>query len=195
MKAWLLMGLFFAALSASLLSNADTRDGDDEEPDTRTIHVNSIATLQLAIDRARAGDTIILENGKYTTSEFIQVVRRNGTQQKPIIIRAQSILGVEIHGTHGFSLRSSNHVTIKGFKFKHERGHNIIQNGLFNRYTRNYFDGYGVGDDVTVRGSNSEVSYNKFTWTSSGLAREGGEMVHILETAGLKAATDVKVFR
>src|SRR4051812_41131653 len=70
-----------------------------------TYNVGSIANLITRIDSAVAGDFIIVSNGVYTTSASIGI-SRVGTAVNPITIRAETVGGVEINGTQGFSLNS-----------------------------------------------------------------------------------------
>ena len=63
-----------------------------------TYQVGSIESLAARINIAVAGDTVVVSNGVYTTSAPIEI-RRAGTAAKPIIIRAQTVGGVEITGT------------------------------------------------------------------------------------------------
>src|SRR2546425_8041040 len=84
-----------------------------------TYNVGSIASLTTRINSAVAGDIIIVSNGVYTTSASIGI-NRVGTAANPILIRAETTGGVEINGTHGFSLNSgASYITIQGFKFTH----------------------------------------------------------------------------
>ncbi|MCE5185922.1 MAG: hypothetical protein LLF76_07335 [Planctomycetaceae bacterium] len=127
------------------------------------IHVNSVAGLQSAINSAVPGDNIIVENGIYTTSAQI-TVSRVGTAAAPIMIRAATIGGVEIAGTHGFALNSpAAHVCIQGFKFTHASGRNSVNNGAtFCRFTRNIFQCSGSGAYLLVAGYDTEVDRNEF---------------------------------
>ena len=125
--------------------------------------VDSIATLQAAINTAVAGDTITLKNGTYTTAAAISV-RRAGTADRPITITAETIGGAEIAGTHGFHVTgAAAHIVIAGFKFTHAAGKCSISAGTSNaRFTRNTFHCPGEGAYLTVAGDDAQIDYNEF---------------------------------
>ena len=128
-----------------------------------THFVSSIADLQSRINGAGPGDVIIVRNGVYTTSAAITVNRR-GTADRPIKIFAQSLGGVEITGTHGFTVRSpATYVEIWGFLLTHVSGRNSIASGATHiRFTRNIFENTGSGAYLTVGGHDAEVDRNEF---------------------------------
>ncbi len=128
-----------------------------------TFTVNTIPDLQSRINSAVAGDTIIVANGVYTTSAVINI-NRQGTAAAPIIIAAETVGGVRITGTHGFSVNSpATHVTIQGFVFAHISGRNNIRSGATHvRFTRNTFECTGDGAYLTVAGHDAVVDYNEF---------------------------------
>src|SRR5262249_9409731 len=68
-------------------------------------HVGSVADLTTRINSAVAGDQIILSNGVYSSASAINITRV-GTPANPIVIQAETIGGVEIAGTKGFTLNS-----------------------------------------------------------------------------------------
>jgi hypothetical protein len=55
----------------------------------QSIKVNSVPSLQLAINSATPGDIIVVANGAYTTSESITISKK-GTKDKPIKIEAET---------------------------------------------------------------------------------------------------------
>lgn len=128
-----------------------------------TITVSSLLELQQAIDKAVAGDVILLKNGVYTSTENI-VVTCTGTAAKPITIAAQTIGAVEFSGTGGISIKSpAAYVVIRGFKFTNAAGKNEIGAGsTFCRWTRNIFECKGEGNYLTVIGNDQQVDYNTF---------------------------------
>ena len=107
----------------------------------KTFKVNSIASLQNAINIAKPGDNIIVANGIYTTSESI-VIKNSGTSVNKITIEAESIDSVEITGTNGFVIAPpSSYIIIKGFRFSHKTGTNTILAGATHCViTRNVFE-------------------------------------------------------
>src|SRR5438067_1879758 len=70
-----------------------------------TYTVSSISELNSRISSAVAGDTIIVTNGIYSSSSSINITKV-GTAANPITIMAQTIGGVEIGGSKGFTLSS-----------------------------------------------------------------------------------------
>jgi poly(beta-D-mannuronate) lyase len=128
-----------------------------------THRVNSLAALTAHLDRANPGDEIVLADGVYATTSSIEV-RRSGTATNRIIIRAETIGGVEITGSHGFQMNpSAAHVTIQGFTFTHRAGGAAIQSGAnFIRFTRNIFQCVGGGHFLLVAGDDAEIDHNEF---------------------------------
>jgi alpha-L-fucosidase len=125
--------------------------------------VKSIADLQSRIDRAVAGDTIVVDDGVYTTRAAISVMR-SGTAKGPITVRAHTTGGVEIAGTHGFALRApAAYVVIEGFRFTHASGQTSIEYGATHvRFSRNVFECAGPGAYLTIAGDDAEVDGNEF---------------------------------
>ncbi len=128
-----------------------------------TYEVNSIAALQSRINSAMPGDRILVADGTYTTSASI-TINRVGTAVQPIVIEAESIGGVEIAGTHGFTLNSpAAYIHIRGFKFTHPAGRNTINSGATHcRFTRNIFECTGTGNFLLVAGHDAEIDRNEF---------------------------------
>jgi poly(beta-D-mannuronate) lyase len=125
--------------------------------------VRSIPELQSRIAHAPAGDVIVVANGAYTTAAAI-VVDRVGTADRPICIRAETPGGVEIAGTHGFTVSSpAAYVEIDGFRLTHAAGQTSIASGATHiRFTRNVFEGSGPGAYLTVAGDDAQVDRNEF---------------------------------
>ena len=69
------------------------------------VNVFSISELKSSIATAAPGTTIIVQNGVYTTNSSIEI-RCAGSLENPIVIQAETIGGVEIQGSHGFSFES-----------------------------------------------------------------------------------------
>ncbi len=130
-----------------------------------TINVNSISTLQSAINGANAGDLIIMANGTYTTSAAI-TVNRAGAAGNTIVITTQSIGGVTIQGTGGFSFTSpAAYVEVEGFRFLHANAINIPSGTHHIRLTRNFIDlNIAAGADVSyinISGDDVEIDRNE----------------------------------
>ena len=128
-----------------------------------TITVTSIAELQTAIDKAKPGDVIQLEDGVYTTTANI-IIRSVGTKEKPITISAKNASVAEITGVGGFSLETpAEYVIIKGFKFTHAAAKAVSGQGTrFCQWRQNHFETPGEGNDLTIFGSDHEIAYNTF---------------------------------
>jgi poly(beta-D-mannuronate) lyase len=124
--------------------------------------VGSIAELQARIDTAIPGDVIVMRNGVYTTSAAI-TIDRQGAEDAPIRIAAQSIGGVEINGTHGFDVMSpAMHIEITGFLFTHRAGTARIRSGATHiRFTRNIFECTGEGAYLQIAGHHAQVDRNE----------------------------------
>ena len=125
--------------------------------------VDSIAALKSKIFSAAPGDTITLKDGAYVTSGVI-TVRCRGTAAEPITIAAETVGGVEISGTNGFSVvEPAEHVVIAGFTFTHASGKNTIGAGTAHvRFTRNAFQCAGEGAYLAVSGDDAQIDYNEF---------------------------------
>jgi poly(beta-D-mannuronate) lyase len=125
--------------------------------------VDSIVSMQAAIVAAQAGDTIVLKNGTYKTTEPI-VVACAGTAEAPVTIRAEETSSAELGGTHGFKVQApAAWVVIAGFRFVHAAGTNTIGVGADHvRFTRNTFACSGAGAELDVAGDDAQVDRNEF---------------------------------
>lgn len=128
----------------------------------KTIVVSSIADLQNAINNARPGDVVVVRKGVYTTTADI-LIDKSGTREKPITIRAEEIGGSEITGSGGFNLSSASYIIIRGFKFTHQASKARCAPGSsFCRWTNNIFETPGMGEYLTIAGSDHEIDHNTF---------------------------------
>ena len=125
--------------------------------------VDSLAKLKSAINRAAPGDTILLKDGVYPTAGPI-TIKSFGAPGKPITIAAENDGGVELAGTHGFTVSEpAEHIIIYGFKFTHASGKNSIGVGTRHvRFTHNVFQCTGDGPYLSVLGDDAQVDYNEF---------------------------------
>jgi hypothetical protein len=64
---------------------------------TNTVKVNSLKSLQLAINKAVPGDKIIVANGIYVLDVSITIIR-HGTADQPVTIEAETTVNIDIDG-------------------------------------------------------------------------------------------------
>src|ERR1044071_9383665 len=101
-----------------------------------TINVNSISSLQSAINAANPGDTIVMANGSYSISSNLNIARA-GNSTSRITIKAASTSGVTISGSAGISFASpAAYVTLEGFVLTHASAINIPRSVNHIRVTR-----------------------------------------------------------
>jgi len=145
---------------------------------TRT--VDSIAALQAMLPELAAGETVILKNGTYTTNAPI-VLSLRGSADQPIVISAETVGGVEINGTHGFTvIAPAGHLVISGFVFTHAAGKTSIATGTSHvRFTRNTFRCVGDGPYLSVNGNDARIDFNEFADKKT-----GGSMIAVGGTGG-----------
>lgn len=153
--------------------------GDSASASSAACTVGTLAALQSRIAQAKPGDTIILKNGVYTTSEPVTIMH-SGSATQPITITAETVGGVEIRGTHGFTARAgAAHVVISGFKLTHASGGNTIAVGAHHiRITRCTFASSGKGCYLGVRGDDCEVDHCEF--------RDKDRLGNMIDVAGEK---------
>src|SRR5262245_54348273 len=130
-----------------------------------TYRVGSIPDLASRVSSAVAGDVIIVGNGVYTNAAPINISSA-GRKGKPIVIRAESIGGVEIKGSNGFSfVDHAAYVTVEGFKFTHSASININSGTSHCRLSRNFIE-LSIPPNtkepyVTISGDDIEIDHNE----------------------------------
>lgn len=130
-----------------------------------TYVVSSLSQLTTRISTAVAGDTIIVTNGVYSSPSAINITKV-GTAANPITIMAQTIGGVEITGTKGFTFSSpAAYITVQGFKFTHTNSINISSGTSHVRLTRNFIQlSVPPTNDIsyiTIAGDDVQIDYNE----------------------------------
>jgi len=130
-----------------------------------TYVVSSLSQLTSRISSAVAGDTIIVTNGIYNSPSAISVTKV-GTAANPITIMAQTIGGVEITGTKGFTFSSpAAYITVQGFKFTHTNSINISSGTSHVRLTRNLVQlSVPPTNDIsyiTIAGDDVQIDHNE----------------------------------
>jgi hypothetical protein len=129
------------------------------------IDVSSLAALQTAIGGASPGDRIVVADGNYVSAGPINIANV-GTADQPITIAAQTVGGVEISGSAGFTFSSpAAYIVIQGFHFTHAAGTMELPAGTHHcRITRNVFQLKVAksGAYMTVSGDDHQIDHNTF---------------------------------
>lgn len=130
-----------------------------------TVRVSSISELVSSIAAAVPGTTIVVQNGIYISNSSINI-NRAGSADKPIFIMAETIGGVEIQGTSGFSFENgAAFVTIQGFNFTHSTTISMGEGARNCRLTRNVIQlaipKTSPTSYITVIGNNMEIDHNE----------------------------------
>jgi len=151
-----------------------------------TYVVSSISELNTRISGAVAGDVIIVTNGVYSSSSAINITR-TGTAANPITIMAQTIGGVEIAGSRGFTLSSpAAYITIQGFIFTHTNSISISSGTSHCRLTRNTIELSNPGTNdisyINISGDDVQIDHNEL-----GNKSNLGEMLDIAGSGSLVA--------
>lgn len=130
-----------------------------------TYVVSSLSELTSRLSSAVAGDTIIVTNGVYNSPSAINITKV-GTAANSITIMAQTIGGVEITGTKGFTFSSpAAYITVQGFKFTHTNSINISSGTSHVRLTRNFVQlSVPPTNDIsyiTIAGDDVQIDHNE----------------------------------
>ncbi|MQY07917.1 polysaccharide lyase 6 family protein [Actinomadura macrotermitis] len=126
----------------------------------RTVPVDSIAALQRAVDRAAAGDEIVLKAGSYRVDRPITV-----RGARDLTVRAAQVGKVTLTGTAGFELSGTDRVTLSGFVFRQSVPVEVPASAPRTRLTRNVFrlaEGPGKNNWVSVAADDVSVDHNAF---------------------------------
>src|SRR3954471_20928733 len=131
----------------------------------RDVRVSSLDDLRSSLSKALPGDKITVDDGVYINEKQLNIACL-GTKQQPIEITAQTVSGVEIKGSTGFTF--SGHaafVVLRGFKLTHQAGTLALPEGTHNcRITRNLFELKIArsGSYLVVAGDDHEIDHNTF---------------------------------
>ena len=71
------------------------------------------ADLMKATDKVAPGDTVVLEDGTYNGVNWL-TVGCNGTQERPILVKARNPLGAKMTGTMVVTLKQKQYITFQG---------------------------------------------------------------------------------
>ena len=135
--------------------------------------VDSIDSLSKTFSSLAPGSIIEVSDGTFTTKGGIKIVGKQGTEEKPIVLRAQHRGKALIAGAGGFILRDCEHVVLEGFAFVHDADQQsvMLENCHHVRVTRNTFHPVERAKPrhwehwVTVDGANSahnRIDHNLF---------------------------------
>jgi hypothetical protein len=106
----------------------------------RIVNVSTTTAFKTAVTtNLLPGDTVILANGSYNLNSYVSITK-SGTIEQPILIKAQSVLGVTFTGTSFFVLKRVAYITLEGFVFQSTNGTAVKMESCNNcRVTRNVF--------------------------------------------------------
>jgi poly(beta-D-mannuronate) lyase len=148
--------------------------------------VATVADLRTALVHALPGDKIIVANGVYENERPIDIAI-SGTKEQSIEISAESVGGVGIKGTAGFTFTGpAAYVVLRGFKFTHEAGTVRLAAATHHcRVTRNVFE-MSVARNASylaVSGDDHEIDHNTFQNKKS-----EGKMLEVMGPSGTAMA-------
>ena len=103
-------------------------------------YFNNASALESAVNNATNGGVFIVTNGTYNDFDF--TIQNSGTSSSPIIIKAESIGGVELTGESHVVFKKSAHCVLEGFDFDSECDETLVKlEGCHHiRITRNEFE-------------------------------------------------------
>ncbi len=128
----------------------------------RTIHVSTTSEFKDALKDLQPGDEVIMANGTYD-GESSTIADVKGTEEYPILIRAEDIGGVTFNDGFFIDFRRCEHITIQGFNINlGEKSTTFkVQASNHIRITQNVLDGIGEPaykeDDETARNSSTWI--------------------------------------
>ncbi len=127
-----------AALTACVCIAPSAAAGAEHPTPLRTVRVATVPVLREALDDARPGDLILVADAVYRTSEPL-ALRRSGSSEHPIVIRAAHRGKAIITGRAGFLLQEADHAVVEGFVFEGAIGTAVKLYGCSHaRVTRNH---------------------------------------------------------
>ncbi|CAF3839113.1 unnamed protein product [Rotaria sp. Silwood1] len=98
------------------------------------IKVATAKDLQQANEKAKAGDTIILQNGSW--NDIVIKLTCTGTEQQPILFKAATAGKVKITGKSSLKIGGSFIVVDDGFKFENNKVSNFMKQKLPNGFIK-----------------------------------------------------------
>ncbi len=145
-------------LSSDLTVSAIFTKGDFTP---RTINVSSTSEFKAALQDLHAGDEVIMANGTYEgESSTIEDIK--GTEEYPILIRAEEIGGVTFNDGFFIDFRHCEYITLQGFNINLNEMSTTLKVQASNhiRITQNVFD--GIGEPAYKDGNTTDRSSS--TW-------------------------------
>ena len=88
-------------------------------------YFNNASALESAVNNATNGGVFIVTNGTYNDFDF--TIQNSGTSSSPIIIKAESIGGVELTGESHVVFKKSAHCVLQGFDFDSECDETLVK--------------------------------------------------------------------
>ncbi|NEA37325.1 polysaccharide lyase 6 family protein [Streptomyces sp. SID13031] len=160
-----LTGTALAALPTGLANASPTLTR------ARAVRATTLDGLRQAIAAAKPGDTVILANGTYAvpSGRPIAIQGKHGSDGASIIVQAESVGGVTLTGSQGFTFADSSWVTVSGFKFRQSTMIDLTTSCNHLRISRNDFQLANTEglNWLMVRAEYSKVDHNHFHNKSS----------------------------
>ncbi|MGI5502059.1 polysaccharide lyase 6 family protein [Lentzea sp. CA-135723] len=119
------------------------------------VSVASTASLQAALDTARAGQRIVLAEGRYTADHPVKITKSG------ITVAARTVGGTAFT-RGGFELGAVRGVTIEGFVFDGTSTLSVPAEAQATRITRNTYSGNKDGASLSVSADDVEIDHNTF---------------------------------
>lgn len=148
-------------------------DCEGEAPPARVVRVTTAEDLESAVRALAPGDELRVADGVYSLASPLAITVR-ATADRPVMIRAETVLGVEITGAAGFDVDGASHVTLCGFRLTHSTTAGgtfatglVVRGSDHVRITRNHlrFAEVGYGHFLVITGDGSadnRVDHNTF---------------------------------
>jgi parallel beta-helix repeat protein len=157
-----------AGLAAALpgLANASPAARPPIFTRARAVRAATLDQLRQEIAAAQPGSTVVLANGTYAvpSGRPLAIQGKHGNSSASIIIQAESVGGVTLTGSQGFTFADSSWVTVSGFRFRQSTMIDLTTSCNHLRLSRNDFqlaDISGV-NWLMVRAEYSKVDRNHF---------------------------------
>ncbi len=122
----------FPALLTSLLLTAATANSEV---------VDSVGSFSKVLSSLAPGSVIEFSDGTYDSKGGTKLVGKKGSEENPIVLRAQHRGKAVIAGVAGFILKDCEHVVLEGFVFENDADQQsvLLENCHHVRVTRNIF--------------------------------------------------------